>query len=125
MLYVDDLVITGPDLPEMSRVKTQLSGGLDMKDLGDLHYFLWIEVIYTPNGILLTQRHYVLNMLYKFGMMYCQSVSTPLHQNLKLCHDSGEAYNEKRFRQTVGSIIYLTIRRPDLSYPIIMISQFM
>ena len=51
MLYVDDLVITGPDLPEMSRVKTQLSAGLEMKDLGDLHYFLWIEVIHTPNDI--------------------------------------------------------------------------
>ena len=40
----------------------------DMKDLRDLHYFLEIEVIHTPKGILISQRHYVLSMLFKFGM---------------------------------------------------------
>ena len=80
-----------------------------MKDLGDLHYFLGIEVIRTPDGILLSQRHYVLNMLYKFGMMECRPVSTPLDQNQKIRPNSGPACDEKRFQQIVGSLIYLTI----------------
>ena len=45
--YVDDLVITGPDLAAISKVKSQLSKAFEMKDLGDLHYFLGIEVIHT------------------------------------------------------------------------------
>ena len=45
LLYVDDLVITGADLDEINRVKLQLAASFDMKDLGDLHYFLGIEVI--------------------------------------------------------------------------------
>ena len=53
LLNVDDLVITGPGLPEINRVKSQLSDAFEMKDLGDLHYFLGIEVIQTPDGILL------------------------------------------------------------------------
>ena len=76
LLYVDDLIITGPGLAETSRVKTQLSDAFEMKDLGDPHYFLGIEVIHTVNGILLSQRHYVLNMLYKFGMTDYRPVVT-------------------------------------------------
>ena len=55
MLYVDDLVITGPKLAVINNVKSQLSGAFEIKDLGVLHYFLGIEVIHTPDGILLTQ----------------------------------------------------------------------
>ena len=59
LLYVDDLVITGADQGDIDRVKLQLATLFDMKDLGDLHYFLGIEVIRTPEGILISQRHYV------------------------------------------------------------------
>ena len=62
LLYVDDLVITGANLGEIRRVKSQLAASFDMKDLGDLHYFLGIEVIRTPESILISQRHYVLSM---------------------------------------------------------------
>ena len=50
LLYVDDLVITGADLGEIDRMKQQLAASFDMKDLGDLHYFLGIEVIRTPKA---------------------------------------------------------------------------
>ena len=55
-----------------------------MKDLRDLHYFLGIEVIRTPEGILLRKRHYVLNMLFKFGMDDFKPISTPLDRTVKL-----------------------------------------
>ena len=74
LLYVDGLVITNPNLVATSKVKSQLSEAFEVKDLGDRHYFLGIEVIHTPNGILLSQRHYVLNMSYKFGIMECKPV---------------------------------------------------
>ena len=96
-----------------------------MKDLGDLHYFLGIEVIRTPEGILISQRHYVLSMLFKFGTTDCKSVSTPLDRNVKLRPDSGEVCDPTRFQQIVESLVYLTITRPDLSYPVRVISQFM
>ena len=110
LLYVDDLVITGADLGEIDRVKLQLATSFDMKDLVDLHYFLGIKVIRTPEGILITQRHYVLSMLFKFGMADCKSVSNPLDRTGKVCDPT-------RFRQIVRSLIYLTITRTNLSYP--------
>jgi hypothetical protein len=125
LLYVDDLVITGADLEEINRVKRQLAASVEMKDLGDLHYFLVIEVIRTPEGILMSQRHYTLSMLFKFGMAECKPISTPLDRTVKLRSDSGKVCNPTRFRQIVGSLIYLTITRPDLSYPVGVISQYM
>ena len=81
LLYVDDLVITSPNLVAINNVKSQLSDAFEMKDLGDLHCFLGIEVIHTPDGILLSQQHYVLKMLYNFGMTDCRPVLTPLGRN--------------------------------------------
>jgi hypothetical protein len=52
---VDDLIITGADLDEISHVKRELAASFDMKDLGDLHYFLGIKVIRTPEGIVISQ----------------------------------------------------------------------
>jgi hypothetical protein len=125
LLYVDDLVITGADLEEINRVKHQLAASFEMKDLGDLHFFLGIEVIRTPEGILMSQRHYALSMLFKFGMAECKTISTPLDRTDKFRPDSGRVCDPTRFRQVVGSLIYLTITRPDLSYPLGVISQYM
>ena len=83
LLYVDDFIIAGADLDEIGHAKSQHAASFDMKDLGDLHYFLRIEVIRTPEGILISQRHYVLSMLFKFGMTECKSVSTALNRNVK------------------------------------------
>ena len=93
LLHVDDLVIAGVFLKEISRFKSQLAASFDMKDLGDLHYFLGIEVIRTLEG----QQHYLLSMLFMFGMMECKSVSTPLDRIVKLRLDSGMTCDPKRF----------------------------
>ena len=97
-----------------------------MKDMKELQYFLEIEVIRTLDGIMLSQKQYILNLLYKFGMTECKPVTTPLDRNLKLDADSGTTECETTFyRQLVGSLIYLTITWPDLSYLIGLLSQFM
>ena len=53
-------------------------------------------------------------------------MGTPLDRNLKLDVDSGtKACETTQYRQLFGSLIYLTITRPDLSYPVVLLSQFM
>ena len=72
------MVIANADLREINRGKLQFAASFDMKNLDDLHYFLGIKVICTPEGILISQQHYMLSMLFKFGMADCKFVSTPL-----------------------------------------------
>ena len=81
---MDDLVIGGEHLAYISHIKNLPSGRFEMKDMKELHYFLGIEVIRTPDVIVLSQRHYILNLLYKFGIIECKSITTPLNRNLKL-----------------------------------------
>jgi hypothetical protein len=125
LLYVDDLIITGADLDEINRVKRELAASFNMKDLGDLHYFLGIEVICTPKGILISQRHYALDILFRFGMADFKPISMPLDKTVKHRPDSGSVCDPTRFRRIVGSLIYLTITRPDLSYLVGVISLYM
>ena len=54
----------------------------------ELHYFLGIKVIQTPVGAMISQRYYIVNLLYKFEMTECKFMATPLDQNLKLASDS-------------------------------------
>ncbi|MCO5579906.1 hypothetical protein L7F22_033772 [Adiantum nelumboides] len=70
-------------------------------------------------GIWLLQKKYVLDMLMKYGMADCKSISTPLDQNLKLRIDEGEVLDDATmYRRIVDNFIYMTISQPDLSYAV-------
>ena len=123
ILYVDDLVIGGEHLGD---IKSLLSSKFEMANMKELHYFLGIEVIRTPANIMISQRHYILNLLYKFGMTECKYVATPLDRNLKLDANSSTTKCElTHYQQLVVNLIYLLIIRPEVSYPIGLLSQFM
>jgi hypothetical protein len=97
-----------------------------MKDLGELHYFLGIEVFQSRKGIWLLQRQYALNKLIEYGITRCKPISIPLEQNVKLSAYEGDLVKDiTMYRRIVGSFIYMTITRPDLNYAIGVVSQFM
>jgi hypothetical protein len=97
-----------------------------MKDLGELRYFLGIEVIQSPKGIWLLQRQYALNKLSEYGMTGCKPISIPLEQNVELSADEGDLLHDTTmYRRIVGSLIYMSITRPNLSYTVGVVSQFM
>src|SRR6185295_10175151 len=80
-VYVDDIIITGDDEVEIKRMKENLSKEFEVKDLGQLKYFLGIEVARSPKGIVLSQRKYVLDLLNETGMLGCRPCSTPIDRN--------------------------------------------
>jgi hypothetical protein len=76
VIYVDDLIITGGSNADIFDLKKLLKQKIEMKDLGELRYFLGIEVIQSPKGIWLLQRQYALNKLSEYGMTGCKPIST-------------------------------------------------
>ena len=125
-IYVDDLIIVGDSAIEIDHVKGLLKQEFEMKVLGDLRYFLGIEIIRTSEGIWLSQRQYALDMLSKYGMADCKPIAMPLDVNAKLSAHVGDIMEDvTMYRKIVGSLIYLTITRPDLSYTVGLESQFM
>jgi hypothetical protein len=126
VIYVDDLIITGDSDADIANLKKLLKQKFEMKDLGELRYFLGIEVIKSPKGIWLLQRQYALNKLFEYGMTGCKPISIPLEQNVKLSADEGDLVEDTTmYKRIVGSLIYITITRPDLSYAVGVVSQFM
>jgi len=126
VIYVDDLIITRDSDADIFDLKKFLKEKFEMKDLGELRYFLGIEVIQSPKGIWLLQRQYALNKLSEYGMMNCKPISIPLEQNVKLSVDEGDLVEDTTmYRRIVGSLIYMTITRPYLNYAIGVVSQFM
>ena len=83
-MYVDDILITGGDTDEIQRLITTLSRQFEMKELGRLKYFLGIEVVYSRDGISLSQHKYILDLLQETGQLGCKPVSTPLDVNVKI-----------------------------------------
>ena len=76
-LYVDDLIITSSAYKLIEEIKIQLSQEFEMKDLGELHYCLEIEVWREPRKTLITQSKYIKEILKNFNMSDCKAMSTP------------------------------------------------
>ncbi|WOH04396.1 hypothetical protein DCAR_0623805 [Daucus carota subsp. sativus] len=126
LVYVDDLIITGDDIDEIERTRSNLSVRFQMKELGELKHFLGLEIEQTKDGLFLCQLKYARDLLGKFGMLECKPVPTPMVPNSKLCSEEGQELKDGTvYRQLVGSLIYLTLSRPDISYAVGVISRFM
>ncbi|KAJ0855589.1 putative RNA-directed DNA polymerase [Helianthus annuus] len=81
LVYVDDIIVTGNSESEMLNVKKVLSVNFQIKDLGVLKYFLGNEVLYSSEGLCLTQRKYCLELLDEFGYLGAKPVNTPIEQS--------------------------------------------
>ncbi|RVW35066.1 Retrovirus-related Pol polyprotein from transposon RE1 [Vitis vinifera] len=126
IVYVDDIVITGSDHNGIHKLKQHLFTHFQTKDLGKLKYFLGIEIAQSSSGVVLSQRKYALDILEETGMLDCKSVDTPMDPNVKLILGQGEPLGDPgRYRRLVGKLNYLTITRPDISFPVSVVSQFL
>ncbi|KAE8656488.1 Detected protein of unknown function [Hibiscus syriacus] len=97
-----------------------------MKELGQLKHFLGLEVDRTHEGIFRCQQKYAKDLLKRFGMLECKSTSTPIEPNIKMCaHEGKDLEDATMYRQLVGSLIYLTLTRPDISYAVGVMTRYM
>ena len=126
LVYVDDIIVTGGDAREIRRLTTSLSEQFEIKALGQLKYFLGIEVAYSESRISLSQHKYTLDLLQETGQLGCKPTTTPLDVNIKIGKgDDGAAVDKLFYQMLIGKLIYLNHTRPDISYSVSLLSQFM
>ena len=127
LIYVDDIIITGSSSTAITSLITTLSSHFALKDLGPLHHFLGIEVSTLPSGHLhLSQRRYIQNLLHRTNMLDSNPQPTPMISSLKLPKDATAAVPDpSMFRSVVGALQYALFTRPELTYSVNKVSQFM
>ncbi|GKV37893.1 hypothetical protein SLEP1_g45862 [Rubroshorea leprosula] len=118
------LVCSSPQL--INQVKEFLFSQFCLKDLGPLKYFLGIEVASSPQGLYLSQRKHTIELLNDARLLGSQIVDTLMEQNLKLLPSDGSLLIDgSMYRCLIGHLIYLTITRPDISFTVNTLSQFL
>ena len=123
LLYVDDMLITGDDMDYVAFVKKKLSEQFMMSDLGPLSYFLGIEVHSDGDGYYLSQHRYVQDLLARSGMIDTRTAATPMELHLQLRPTDGVPLTDpSRYRQLVGSLVYLTVTRSDIAHAILSLA---
>nr|XP_016475181.1 PREDICTED: uncharacterized protein LOC107796866 [Nicotiana tabacum] len=135
LVYVDDLLISGSSSSLIQEANETLHSNFKMKELGELRYFMGIEVMRSNKGILLNQRKYALQLISEVGLSSCKPVSTPMEQNHKLTTveydkhvgniDDAELQEASSYQKLIGKLLYLTITRPDICFAVQVLNQFM
>ncbi|KAM1382347.1 hypothetical protein ACFX2F_034822 [Malus domestica] len=126
LVYVDDLLITGNDSSLVAKFIQLLATRFSVKDLGSLHYFLGVEVLPTATGLFLSQHKYIHDLLVTAKMDGAKAVSTPLSTTHSLMlHDGSSLTDATPYRRLVGGLQYLSLTRPDISFAVNKLSQFM
>ena len=124
-LYVDDMLIFGTSLEVVCETKKFLGSKFDMKDLGEAKVILGIKITRVPNGLKLSQEHYVEKILRKFEHFDCKPVSTPYDPSSQLKKNREHSVAQIEYPQIIGSLMYLmNCTRPDIAYAVGRLSRY-
>lgn len=94
LIYVDDIIVASSYDQAITALLKDLNGDFAIKDLGDLHFFLGIEVKKIENGLILTQQKYASDLLQKVNMHICKPMTTPMSSSEKLSLYEGDTTTE-------------------------------
>ena len=106
-LYVDDMLILGTNIEIIKSTKRMLSNSLDMKNLGVADVILGIKITRTPDGISLSQSHYVETMIEKFKDHGIKENTNPFLPHIQLRKNIGTGVRQLEYSQIIRSLMYL------------------
>lgn len=126
LVYVDDIIVTGSNYQLVQQVIHNMQTTFALKDLGELNYFLGIEVSKTAAGVHLSQAKYIADLLAKHDMASCSPVPTPMSTGHHLTKSSGSPIsNASQYRSIIGALQYVTLTRPEIAFSVNKLSQFL
>lgn len=125
-LYVDDIIYTSNSVTLIEQFKKEMEDAFKMSDLGLMRFFLGLEIHQLSNGIFISQKRYIEDLINKLNMKGCKHVDTPMGVNEKfLNEDTGVLLDPGVYRSLIGKLLYVVHTRPDICYAINFLSRFM
>nr|GEZ64292.1 retrovirus-related Pol polyprotein from transposon TNT 1-94 [Tanacetum cinerariifolium] len=114
-IYVDDIIFGSTNPKYLKRFEKLMHSRFELSLMGEMKFFLGLQIHQSPSGIFINQAKYTLEILHKHGMDKGQSIGTPMATKPKLDADlSGNPVDQIEYRSKIGSLMYLTSSRPDI-----------
>ncbi|GKA81766.1 putative ribonuclease H-like domain-containing protein [Tanacetum coccineum] len=118
-MYVDDIIFGSTKKSLCTEFEKMMHKKFQMSSMGELTFFLGLQVKQKEDGIFISQDKYVTEILNKFGFTNVKTASTPMEtQKLLLKDEDGEEVDVHLYRSMIGSLMYLTSSRPDIMFAV-------
>ncbi|GJV81411.1 retrovirus-related pol polyprotein from transposon TNT 1-94 [Tanacetum coccineum] len=124
-IYVDDIIFASTDPKDCDRFSTEMSSKFQMSMMGQISFFLGLQISQNPRGIFINQSKYSNEILKKFDLHKSDPVDTPMVKRTKLNEDLSEIpVDQTQYRSMIGSLMYLTASRSDLVFAVCMCARY-
>jgi hypothetical protein len=124
-IYVDDIVFGGLSHNIVAKFADEMSREFEMSMMGELQYFIGLQIKQVKDGTFVHQNKYTKDMLRKFQMQDVKPMSTPMGSTTTLDADEdGEPVDQREYRSMIGSLLYLTATRLDIQFSVCLCARF-
>jgi hypothetical protein len=124
-IYVDDIIFGSTNENLCKEFSKTMQDEFEMSMMGELKFFLGLQIKQTEEGIFLNQSKYVIDLLKRFGLTNVKAYGTPMSPSTKLDKDEkGKPVDVKLYRGMIGSLLYLTASRPDIMFSVCLCARF-
>ncbi|GJV97125.1 putative ribonuclease H-like domain-containing protein [Tanacetum coccineum] len=118
-VYVDDIIFGSTKKSMCTEFKEVMHKRFQMSSMGELTFFLGLQVKQQPDGIFISQDKYVADILKKFDFCSIKTATTPIESNKPLVKDKdGVEVDVHEYRSMISSLMYLTASRPDIMFDV-------
>ncbi|BBH09384.1 transposable element gene [Prunus dulcis] len=125
LLYVDDIILTYSNSYLITSVISALTQEFNMKDLGQLTYFMGLQISYQSTGLFVSQTKYIKELFDRVDLQDSKPCPAPCLPYHKLLKDDGKPYSHpEQYRSIVSALQYLTFTRPDIAFSVNQACQF-
>ncbi|KAK2359506.1 putative mitochondrial protein [Trifolium repens] len=124
-IYVDDIIFGSTNATLCKNFSKMMQDEFEMSMMGELKFFLGIQINQTEKGTFIHQSKYIKDLLKKFNLEDCKPMNTPMHPTLSLGIEESEGkVDQKLYRGMIGSLLYLTASRPDILFSVCLCARF-
>ncbi|GJR47831.1 putative ribonuclease H-like domain-containing protein [Tanacetum coccineum] len=124
-VYVDDIIFGSTKKSMCTEFEECMHKRFQMSSMGELTFFLGLQVKQQPDGIFISQDKYVADILKKFDFLSIRTATTPIESNKPLVKDEdGVDVDVHVYRSMIGSLMYLTASRPDIMFAVCACARF-
>lgn len=124
-IYVDDIIFGSTNIKLCKKFERLMQSEFEMSMMGELTFFLGLQIKQTINGIFINQAKYTKDIIKKFGLDSAKAYATPMATDCHLDKDEkGKKVDVTLYRGMIGSLLYLTASRPDIMFAVCVCARF-